>query len=202
MTVGDRIKQRRQELGISVDELAAKLGKNRATVYRYESNDIEDLPAAALEPLATALHTMPAYLMGWSMEQPVNASEKPPDKAATRGFTDRLHTELQRKGITKHKMLTDLGLGKNSFLNWEQRGNIPNGETLRKIADYFGVSVEYLLGGEREPDKAPANWAAALEPLRKRMAELQRIRLDADNELHAMQAELRKLMMGGTGDSP
>lgn len=202
MTVGDRIKQRRQELGISVDELAAKLGKNRATVYRYESNDIEDLPAAALEPLATALHTMPAYLMGWSMEQPVNASEKPPDKAATRGFTDRLRAEIRRKGITQKEFLSEMGLNINAIGVWDKNGNIPDGETLRKIADYFGVSVEYLLGGEREPDKAPADWAAALEPLRKRMAELQRIRLDADNELHAMQAELRKLMMGGTGDSP
>lgn len=44
MTVGERIKQRRLELHMSVDEVAAKLGKNRATVYRYESNDIENLP--------------------------------------------------------------------------------------------------------------------------------------------------------------
>lgn len=41
MTTGDRIKQRRLELGLSVDEVATKLGKNRATVYRYESNDVE-----------------------------------------------------------------------------------------------------------------------------------------------------------------
>lgn len=33
MTTGDRIKQRRLELGLSVDEIATKLGKNRATVY-------------------------------------------------------------------------------------------------------------------------------------------------------------------------
>ncbi len=34
MSVGERIKQRRQELGLSVDEVAQKLGKNRATIYR------------------------------------------------------------------------------------------------------------------------------------------------------------------------
>ena len=39
-TIGSRIRQKRQELGMSVDELAARLGKNRATVYRYESDDI------------------------------------------------------------------------------------------------------------------------------------------------------------------
>ena len=55
MTVGERIKQRRQELEMSVDELAAKLGKNRATIYRYESDEIENLPLSILEPLAKIL---------------------------------------------------------------------------------------------------------------------------------------------------
>lgn len=59
MTTGDRIKQRRLELGLSVDEVATKLGKNRATVYRYESNDIENLPVGTLEPLAEILDTTP-----------------------------------------------------------------------------------------------------------------------------------------------
>jgi len=65
MTVGERIKARRKELGFSVDDLAAKLGKNRATVYRYENGEIENLPTTVLEPLAKALLTTPADLMGW-----------------------------------------------------------------------------------------------------------------------------------------
>lgn len=65
MRVGERIKARRKELGMSVDELAEKLGKNRATVYRYERNDIESLPANILENLANALETTPEELMGW-----------------------------------------------------------------------------------------------------------------------------------------
>lgn len=69
LKISDRIKQRREELGISVSELAQRLGKNRATVYRYESNDIENMPSSVLEPLAQALHTTPAYLMGWDDNQ-------------------------------------------------------------------------------------------------------------------------------------
>lgn len=64
-TVGSRIKARRCELGLSVDELALKLGKNRATIYRYESDCIENLPITIIEPLSAALQTTPAYLMGW-----------------------------------------------------------------------------------------------------------------------------------------
>lgn len=48
---------------MSVDDLAAKLGKNRATIYRYEKGDIENLPLDVLEPLAKALETTPGYLM-------------------------------------------------------------------------------------------------------------------------------------------
>lgn len=67
--ISDRIRARREELGLSVAELAKRLGKNRATVYRYESNDIEDMPSSVLEPLAKALQTTPAYLMGWDDKQ-------------------------------------------------------------------------------------------------------------------------------------
>lgn len=65
MTIGDRIRLRRQELKMSADELAEKLGKNRATIYRYESNDIENLPINILPELAKALCCSEAYLMGW-----------------------------------------------------------------------------------------------------------------------------------------
>lgn len=65
MTIGERIREQRKKVGISVDELAEILGKNRATIYRYESSDIEKLPTTVLEPLARALQTTPAYLMGW-----------------------------------------------------------------------------------------------------------------------------------------
>lgn len=65
MTIGERIKLRRLEIGLSVDQVAEKIGKNRATIYRYESNDIEKFPLDILYPLAEVLRTTPAYLMGW-----------------------------------------------------------------------------------------------------------------------------------------
>lgn len=65
MTIGERVKARRLELGLSVDEVAEALGKNRATIYRYESNEIEKLPTTVLEPLANVLGVSPGYLMGW-----------------------------------------------------------------------------------------------------------------------------------------
>lgn len=65
MTIGERIKKRRIDIGLTVEDLASKLGKNRATVYRYENGDIENLPISILEPIASVLCTTPAYLMGY-----------------------------------------------------------------------------------------------------------------------------------------
>ncbi len=72
MRIGERIKNRRKELGMGVEELAQKLGKAKATVYRYENGDIENLPLDILEPIATALSVAPEYLMGWEKVQKEN----------------------------------------------------------------------------------------------------------------------------------
>lgn len=68
MTPGERIKALRKARGLTVDQLAAKLGKNRATIYRYESNEIENMPLSVLRPLSMVLRTTPEYIMGWSEE--------------------------------------------------------------------------------------------------------------------------------------
>ena len=77
MNVGQRIKECRIKMGITVDELAVKLHKNRATVYRYEKGDIENLPITILEPIAKALETSPAFLMGWTEDSRPFPEEHP-----------------------------------------------------------------------------------------------------------------------------
>lgn len=69
MSIGKRIKSLRTKQGMSIDELAVKLGKNRTTIYRYENGDIENLPLEILNPLAEALDTTPAYLIGWNTKE-------------------------------------------------------------------------------------------------------------------------------------
>ena len=64
MNTGDRIKNRRKELGISADKLAEALGVSRSTIFRYENGDIEKLPTDVLKPVAAALHATPYWLLG------------------------------------------------------------------------------------------------------------------------------------------
>ena len=65
MRIGQRIRIARLQQGLTIDDLASKLGKNRTTIYRYENGDIENLPLGILDSLANALNTTPAYLLGW-----------------------------------------------------------------------------------------------------------------------------------------
>ena len=66
-------------------------------------------------------------------------------------FCERVRKLIDERKINVNRFRTDLGLGVSTFATWEKRGTIPNGETLEKIADYFNVSVDYLLGKEKEP---------------------------------------------------
>lgn len=64
-TIHEKIKSRRKELGLSLEQVANALGVNRSTVMRYESNDIGKMPVDIVVPLAKILKCSPQYLMGW-----------------------------------------------------------------------------------------------------------------------------------------
>jgi len=66
-------------------------------------------------------------------------------------FIDVLYGEIKKKEITANKFCADLGLSSATVTMWASRNSIPNGDTLNKIADYFGVTTDYLLG--RTPNK-------------------------------------------------
>ena len=64
---------------------------------------------------------------------------------------------LNERGISTNKMLKDLGMGAGTFATWKSRGTSPNGETLSKLASYFGVSIDYLLTGSENNNKPDPN---------------------------------------------
>ena len=65
-------------------------------------------------------------------------------------FEDLCHKK--RKYPTS--VVKELAISTSSVTKWKN-GAIPSGATLSKISQYFGVSVDYLLGKEPETEKAP-----------------------------------------------
>ena len=70
-----RIRARREELGISQEELAKRLGyKSRSSINKIEKGE-NDIPQSKIVAFAQALQTTPERLMGW--EQPTESPDIP-----------------------------------------------------------------------------------------------------------------------------
>lgn len=52
------------------------------------------------------------------------------------------------KGVKDSHVAAATGVGKSTFSDWKKGRSTPKQEKLKKIADYFEVSIEYLMTGE------------------------------------------------------
>ena len=97
MEIGDRIKSRREELRMSQEELAKKVGyKSRSSVNKIET-DGRGLPQNKIVLFAKALQTTPAYLMGWLD----TAKENNPTKEELHLFHQNTYENLVIKEMEK-----------------------------------------------------------------------------------------------------
>ena len=53
---------------------------------------------------------------------------------------------IQAKGLTNYKVSKDTGIAQSVLSTWKTKGTIPKADKLQILADYLGVSVDYLLG--------------------------------------------------------
>jgi len=60
---------------------------------------------------------------------------------------------LQKNGATPYKVSKATGISQTTFSSWKQGKLTPKIDKMQKIADYFGVSVDYLMGNEVEENK-------------------------------------------------
>ena len=62
-----------------------------------------------------------------------------------------------RKGITCNKAALEIGLSNATPTKWKKTGATPSGDTLDKIANYFGTTLDFLTGRDDDPvnEEAP-----------------------------------------------
>lgn len=65
-TIGSRIKKLRKEKDLTLEDIGKRANLSRATIQRYESGVITNIPSDKIEIIAKALDVSPAYLMGWT----------------------------------------------------------------------------------------------------------------------------------------
>lgn len=65
MTIGNRIKELRENQHITQEELAKSMNSTKQTIYKYENNIVMNIPFDKIEMIAAKLGTTPSYLLGW-----------------------------------------------------------------------------------------------------------------------------------------
>ena len=100
MTTGERIRQLRIEHQMTQEELGAKVGVQKAAIYKYENGLVVNLKRSILEKLALVLDTTPTYLMGMEDAEPAHASLTPAQTALLDNFN-----QLNEEGQTKTSIL-------------------------------------------------------------------------------------------------
>lgn len=59
-------------------------------------------------------------------------------------FYTKLIELCKQKGVSRSKMADDIGISRSAPQGWAEKGAVPRFETIKKIADYFGVPVSYF----------------------------------------------------------
>lgn len=100
-------------------------------------------------------------------------------------FYDRFKQLCDDRGVSCNKAALEIGLSNATPTKWRKTGATPNSETLQKIAGYFGVTIQFLLGQEKE--KAPAltrkderDIARDVEAIMSRLADGDGLMFDGD----------------------
>ena len=65
MTVGEKIKDLRQNRGLTLKELAKAAHTSFQTIYKYENGIVTNIPLEKIEMIAAALEVKPAEILGW-----------------------------------------------------------------------------------------------------------------------------------------
>ncbi len=62
---------------------------------------------------------------------------------------------LQKYKMTAYKVAKEAGVTQTALSNWKTGKSTPTTKTLQKLADYFGVTIDYLMTGKEEEEKEP-----------------------------------------------
>ena len=152
MEIGERIRQRRCELGMSLRDLADKMNyKNHSTIARIERGDV-DLPISRVVQFADVLNLPVEYLLGIAEKPAVDAlqhfaAQKIEDRADSRdAFTKNLRFYMAKAGKSRKDISEAIGVSYFTFSDWCNGKKYPRIEKLEALAKHFGISVSELVG--------------------------------------------------------
>jgi transcriptional regulator with XRE-family HTH domain len=152
MDIKHRIYNRRKELDLTLEEVAQVAGVGKSTVRKWETGEIDNMKLDKIELLAKALRTTPVWLMGWE-------GEKSQRHGLGGVFGKKLSSLRAEKGLPQESLAAALNIAPQALGDWEEGKAEPDHASLIAIAEYFGVSLDFLL--DRTSVRAPFATIAA-----------------------------------------
>ena len=138
--MSNRLKELRKEKGLTQAELAQVINTNQSQYGKYE-NGKTSLSIENSKILAEFFGVSPAYLLGLETEfEPVESRET------------QFQILVKDRKLSLREISEDTGINYSTIRNYNQGTRIPNARNAAILADYFRVSVGYLLGYENEPN--------------------------------------------------
>lgn len=77
--LGERIEQRRKELGLTLDDIAQEIGVAKSTIQRYEKGTIGKIKLPVIESIARAISVDPSWLCGKTDDKTPKTKNLPPN---------------------------------------------------------------------------------------------------------------------------
>lgn len=135
MTIGQRVKIRREELGMSQEELATKVGyKSKSSINKIELG-FRVLTQSKIKVIADALETTPSYIMGWDEESRQNEWASKFRDSVMQILNNADPSDLEATGISVQEIEEELSGSEPISL-----------AAACSIADQLGESLDSLLG--------------------------------------------------------
>ena len=122
MNIGDKLRDRRKELGMSMKDVAKRIGVSEATISRWESGQIANMKRNYVPAYAKVLNVPAEFIMGFEMEA---------------------------EASTRIPVFSYVSAGCGCFAESNIEGYIDISEDMAKSGQYFGVRVK---GDSMEPD--------------------------------------------------
>ena len=145
----DRLKQRRIDMGLTLQEIADIIGVEKPTVQRYESGKISKLDTLTVERLSDAVRCNPAYLMGWSDSPNIDVKGK-----LTLG--ERIVSFRAKRNMVQKQLAKIAGISEYSLDFYEKDERKPDTQELKKIAVALEITDGELMG---LPVPVQSEWA-------------------------------------------
>jgi len=159
MNVKDIIREKRLALGMTMKEVADKVGVSEATISRWESGEIANMRRGAIFSLAKALNISPNEIMGWeTTDTPSQSTPTQLGGVYMLEIYKRIRARREELGISQEELAKRMGYKSRSSINKIEKGenDIPQSKIVA-FAQALRTTPEALMGWETSDTSPQSN---------------------------------------------